>query len=100
MIKQGLFAEEIMYTFMHFIIKMAFLLFYLRFATKTFRKLVWVTIGLNSIMTLAILLLYCFQCLPLDAFFNPQNHPNVKCVDNNYLAFIPASFVSTFYANL
>jgi len=83
-----------MYTFMHFIIKMAFLLFYLRFATKTFRKLVWVTIGLNAVMSLAIILLYCFQCLPLDAFFNKANHPNVKCVKDTYLAFIPASFVS------
>lgn len=82
-----------MYTWMHFIIKVAFLLFYLRFATKLFRKLVYVTMGINVIFTLATILLYCFQCLPLDAFFHPERHPNVKCVSKSFLAYVPAAFV-------
>jgi hypothetical protein len=82
-----------MYSWMHFIIKMAFLLFYLRFATKRFRKLVYCTMAINIVFTLIILLLYCFQCMPLDAFFNPALHPNVKCVHNSVLAFVPAAFV-------
>ena len=80
---------------MHFIIKMAFLLFYLRFATKTFRKLVYCTMGINGLFTLITILIYCFQCKPLDAFFHPLNHPGVKCIDNSVLAFVPAAFVSS-----
>ncbi|KAH6696489.1 hypothetical protein DL95DRAFT_507359 [Leptodontidium sp. 2 PMI_412] len=88
----ALFAEEIMYSWMHFIIKTAFLLFYLRFAINTFRKLAYATMGINLVFTLATILLYCFQCRPLDAFFNPLNHPDVKCIDNSVLAFVPAAF--------
>ncbi|RDW71711.1 hypothetical protein BP5796_07745 [Coleophoma crateriformis] len=87
----ALFAEEIYYVWMHFIIKMAFLLFYLRFATKTFRKLVYCTIGLNVVFTLIQWLLYCLQCFPLDAFFHKANHPGAKCLSNKILAFVPAA---------
>ncbi|PVH67799.1 hypothetical protein DL98DRAFT_637048 [Cadophora sp. DSE1049] len=88
----ALFAEEIMYSWMHFIIKTAFLLFYLRFAIKTFRKLTYAAMGINIVFTLTTILIYCFQCRPLDAFFNPLNHPDVKCIDNSVLAFVPAAF--------
>src|SRR6266487_2807371 len=77
---------------MHWIIKTAFLLFYLRFATKIFRTLVFCTMGLNTIFTLIIWLMYCFQCMPLDAFFNRAAHPTTKCLDNSILAFVPAAF--------
>jgi hypothetical protein len=77
---------------MHWVIKTAFLLFYLRFATKIFRTLVYCTVGLNTILTLIIWLMYCFQCMPLDAFFNPAAHPTTKCLDNSILAFVPAAF--------
>lgn len=82
---------------MHFIVKMAFLLFYLRFATKTFRTLVYVTMGINFIFTLITMLIYGLQCLPLDAFFHPMLHPDVKCLNKNTQAFVPASFVSTLH---
>lgn len=78
---------------MHFIIKMAFLLFYLRFATRIFRKLVYYTMALNVAFTLLQWFLYCFQCTPLDAFFHKAAYPTVKCLDNKILAFLPAALV-------
>lgn len=92
---QGLFIEEIYYVWMHWIIKMAFLLFYLRFATKLFRSLVYCTIGLNTLFTIIQWFIYCLQCIPLDTFFHPEAHPNVKCFDNSILAFVPAALVSS-----
>lgn len=88
-----------MYTWMHFIIKMAFLLFYLRFAAKSFRKMVYITMGINCLFTLIIMLIYCLQCIPLDAFFQPAEHPDVKCLNKNTLAFPPAAFVRTFLSS-
>ncbi|KAL3427511.1 integral membrane family protein [Phlyctema vagabunda] len=87
----ALFVEELYYVWMHCIIKMAFLLFYLRFATKSFRKLVYCTIAVNVIFTVLQWLLYCFQCVPLKAFFDAASYPNVKCLDNKILAFLPAA---------
>ncbi|KAJ5040863.1 uncharacterized protein L3040_005422 [Drepanopeziza brunnea f. sp. 'multigermtubi'] len=86
-----LFVEEIYYVLMHFIIKMTFLLFYLRFATKGFRTLVHYSIALNCIFAVVQWLLYCLQCIPLDAYFHHNDHPTVKCLENSVLAFVPAS---------
>ena len=92
---QALFAEEIYYIWMHWVIKMAFLLFYLRFATtRTFRCLVYGTMGLNTIFSIITWLLYVLQCMPLDAIFHPAAHPTAKCVDRAVLAFAPTGFVS------
>lgn len=78
---------------MHWVVKTAFLLFYLRFAVKGFRLLVFCTMGLNTLFTVITWLVYCFQCIPLDAFFNKAAYPEVKCLDNSILAFVPAAFV-------
>ena len=92
---QALFAEEIYYIWMHWVIKMAFLLFYLRFATtRTFRYLVYSTMGLNTIFSTITWTLYVLQCMPLDALFHPAAHPTAKCVDRAVLAFVPTGFVS------
>ncbi|OAP58738.1 hypothetical protein AYL99_07828 [Fonsecaea erecta] len=62
---QVLFAEEIYYIWMHFWIKICFLLFYLRLAKeRTYRMLVFDTIGLTGVITLTIRLIYCLQCDP------------------------------------
>lgn len=91
---QALFVEEIYYIWMHWIIKMAFLLFYLRFATRLFKTLVYCTMGLNMLFTIIIWLIGFLQCIPLDALFHPAAHPTVKCLDNSVLAYVPAAFVS------
>lgn len=80
---------------MHWIIKMAFLLFYLRFVnTKLFRTLVYCTMALNTLTVLTTWSIYCLQCIPLDAYFHPAAHPTVKCLDKSILAFVPAALVS------
>jgi hypothetical protein len=92
---QALFAEEIYYIWMHWVIKMAFLLFYLRFATtRTFRYLVYGTMGLNNIFSIITWLLYVLQCMPIDAIFHPAAHPTAKCINRAVLAFVPTGFVS------
>ncbi len=79
---------------MHWIIKMAFLLFYLRFANaKTFRSLIYGTMALNTVFAIITWLIYTFQCVPLDAYFHPAAHPTVRCLDRSVLAFVPAAFV-------
>jgi hypothetical protein len=80
---------------MHWVIKMAFLLFYLRFAnTRLFRNLVYCTMALNTLTAVTTWTIYCLQCMPLDAYFHPEAHPTVKCLDKSVLAFVPAAFVS------
>jgi hypothetical protein len=92
---QALFVEEIYYIWMHWVIKTAFLLFYLRFAnTRVFTTLVYCTMGLNTLFAIITWLLYCLQCVPLDAYFHPAAHPTVKCLNRSILAFVPAAFVS------
>jgi hypothetical protein len=94
---QALFAEEIYYIWMHWVIKTAFLLFYLRFATsRTFRYLVYGTMGLNTIFSIITWILYVLQCMPLDALFHPAAHPGAKCINRAVLAFVPTGFVSLF----
>jgi hypothetical protein len=90
-----LFAEEIYYIFMHFIIKQCFLFFYLRLSpVQTFVRFVYGTMVINALAAVGIWLLYCLQCFPLDAFMHPALHPNAKCVEVLITYFVPASIVS------
>ena len=80
---------------MHWVIKMTFLLFYLRLAhTNTFKWLTYGTMGLNTVFTLIIWLIYVLQCVPLDAYFHPQAHPDVICLPTKVLYYVPAALVS------
>ena len=77
---------------MHWIVKMAFLLFYLRIAhTKIFTWSIYATIATNCVFTVIIWMIYCFQCIPLDAYFNKAAHPTVQCLPNKVLYFVPAA---------
>ncbi|OQU95024.1 hypothetical protein CLAIMM_01293 [Cladophialophora immunda] len=87
-----LFAEEIYYIWMHFWIKLCFLLFYLRLAKeRRFRMLVFGTIGLTATITLTIWLIYCLQCNPLQAFWYPTQFPTAKCLPSKVTYFVPGS---------
>ncbi|KIW88831.1 uncharacterized protein Z519_10315 [Cladophialophora bantiana CBS 173.52] len=87
-----LFAEEIYYIWMHFWIKICFLLFYLRLASaRTFRMLVYCTIGLTAAITVTIWLIYCLQCKPLQAFWYPTLYPTAKCLPSKVTYFVPGS---------
>ncbi|KAL1962759.1 hypothetical protein VTN77DRAFT_9213 [Rasamsonia byssochlamydoides] len=88
-----LFAEEIYYIWMHFIIKTTFLLFYLRLAHKPlFTYSVYATMALNGVLTLTIWLIYCFQCTPHAAFFNPAAYPDATCLPKSITYYLVASF--------
>ena len=80
---------------MHWIIKMTFLLFYLRLAhNNTFKYVIWGTMGLNTIFTITIWFIYCLQCIPLDAYFHKAAHPDVTCLSTKVLYYVPAALVS------
>lgn len=79
---------------MHLIIKHAFLQFYLRLANKTsFTYSVYATMALNVAVAVAIWLLYCLQCRPLPAFWNPTMYPDADCLKTAVTYYVPASLV-------
>lgn len=81
--------------FTHCVIKMAFLLFYLRLSRETtFRRWVFTAMALNAMFTLTNWLIACLQCIPLDAFFHPAAHPETKCISHFVTFFVPALLVS------
>ncbi|KAL4901992.1 hypothetical protein BDW74DRAFT_181149 [Aspergillus multicolor] len=88
-----LFAEEIQYIWMQFIIKHAFLQFYLRLANRpSFTYSVYVTMVLNAVIAVALWLLYCLQCRPLAAFWNAAAYPGAKCLDTPVTYYVPVAF--------
>ncbi|OJD30039.1 uncharacterized protein BKCO1_6700011 [Diplodia corticola] len=96
MLRQGLFVIEIYYVWMHFHLKLGFLLFYLRLShLKSFRIVVYVTMACNGLLTVGIWLLYFLQCTPLEAFWNPMKYPKTHCLDTSITYFVPYSFVSS-----
>ncbi|POS73775.1 hypothetical protein DHEL01_v207828 [Diaporthe helianthi] len=46
--------------------------------------------GLNSLCVLINWLLAVLQCIPLDAYFHPADHPNAKCIDKTLLLLGPS----------
>ncbi|KAL3483921.1 hypothetical protein BJX62DRAFT_230654 [Aspergillus germanicus] len=87
-----LFAEEILYIWMQFVIKIAFLVFYLRLASKTsYIYSVYATMVLNLLIAVALWLLYCLQCRPLPAFWNSAAYPDATCLDTSVTYYVPVS---------
>ena len=93
---QMLFAEEILYIWMQFAIKQAFLLFYLRLTKQTFFIYsVYATMALNIAIAVALWLVYCLQCQPLAAFWNKMAYPDAKCLDTAITYYVPVALVSS-----
>lgn len=89
---KGLLAEEFIYVFMQFAIKMCFLLFFFRLSkNKVFRASLWATIVFHSVSTVGIWLLYGLQCMPLEAFYDAAKHPTVQCISPNVAYWVPYS---------
>ncbi|KAL5340157.1 hypothetical protein BJX70DRAFT_396930 [Aspergillus crustosus] len=87
-----LFAEEILYIWMQFIIKQGFLMFYLRLANKpSFTYSVYATMVLNFLIAVALWLLYCLQCRPLPAFWNAAAYPDADCLDSSVTYYVPVA---------
>ncbi|KAL4960092.1 uncharacterized protein BDV14DRAFT_193225 [Aspergillus stella-maris] len=87
-----LFAEEILYIWMQFIIKHGFLQIYLRLANKTsFLYSIYATMALNLAIAIALCLLYCLQCRPLPAFWNLVDYPGAICLKTSVTYYVPVS---------
>lgn len=79
---------------MQFVIKHAFLQFYMRLANKaSFTYSVYATMGLNAGIAVGLWLLYCLQCRPLAAFWNAEAYPDASCLDTEVTYYVPVSFV-------
>ncbi|KAF2493711.1 hypothetical protein BU16DRAFT_562676 [Lophium mytilinum] len=90
-ITKWLFVEEVYYYFTHWVIKQAFLLFYLRLSQRpNFQRMVWVTMALNTAFLVINWLLAFLQCTPFDAIFHPENHPEAHCMNSLVLLIIPS----------
>lgn len=78
----------------HWTIKMTFLIFYLRLSPNNiFRVTCFATMGLNTAFMVVNWLLALLQCIPLDAYFHPANHPDAKCISKGVLLLGPSILV-------
>lgn len=93
-ILKTLFAEEIVYFFVHWVVKQTFLFFYLRLSKeKIFRHLIFATMVLNFLVLVVNWLLAFFQCIPFGAILHPQNFPDAVCINSIVLFLVPAILV-------
>lgn len=82
--------------FVHWTIKQAFLLFYLRLSPRRgFQIAVYSVMGLNTAFTIVNWSLAFLQCRPLDALFHPKNHPNAQCLPQLVVMMVPTALVGT-----
>jgi hypothetical protein len=90
-IVKWLFIEEVVYYSVHWVIKSAFLLFYLRLSpSKTFRTAVYVGGVLNFAILIINIMLACFQCIPFDEILHPGTHPDAICISTLVLLIGPS----------
>ncbi|KAF2130545.1 hypothetical protein P153DRAFT_220463 [Dothidotthia symphoricarpi CBS 119687] len=86
-----LFVEEVYYYFVHWVIKSAFLFFYLRLSPKkTFRMFVFIGMATNMAIFIANTLIAVLQCTPFDEIFHPGTHPDAKCLHKIILLIVPS----------
>ncbi|KAF3763700.1 hypothetical protein M406DRAFT_332162 [Cryphonectria parasitica EP155] len=85
-----IFSEEIVVYTLHFVIKITFLLFFLRIWTSSgSRKFVFVGLAVNGSIFLSNILLTCLQCNSFQAIFDPASAPNAVCLDQLTVLIIP-----------
>ena len=83
-----------MYLFLHFWIKMSFLLFFLRLSPdRGFRIAVFCVIAANVIVTVGTWVLYSLQCQPIEAYWYPERYPDIKCLSFGLSLWLPATSV-------
>ncbi|KAL1610527.1 hypothetical protein SLS60_002196 [Paraconiothyrium brasiliense] len=88
-----LYILAIYYSTMHFLIKNAFLTYYLRLSiNRGFRLWVGLGFGLNIGLLLINLLLIVFQCVPVAAAFNPlMRLAGAECMNRYYVLMAPST---------
>ncbi|KAL6150343.1 hypothetical protein ACJQWK_00607 [Exserohilum turcicum] len=112
-ITKWLFIEEIVYYCVHWVIKSAFLLFYMRLSPKRgFRMAIHIAGGFNTaILIINVYVLYCialdqasrltcttsflacFQCVPFEAILKPGSIPGAKCIPTMAVLLVPSILV-------
>ncbi|KNG46212.1 integral membrane protein [Stemphylium lycopersici] len=75
---QWMFIEEVLYYSVHWVIKSAFLWFYLRVSRD------------HKIMRYAVVLTF-LQCIPFDEILHPGTHPDAKCINKLILLIAPCA---------
>ncbi|KAJ6208049.1 hypothetical protein PSV09DRAFT_1154818 [Bipolaris maydis] len=90
-ITKWLFIEEVLYYSVHWVIKLAFLVFYLRLSpdSDTFRYAVYFGVGFNTLVWITSVLVACFQCMPFDEIFHPGTHSDAQCINKMILLLGP-----------
>lgn len=81
---------------MHFLIKSAFLAFYLRLSpNRTFRLWVGVGFGLVYGSLLIGILILVFQCVPVASALKLADRLKSQCMNREFILYAPAATVST-----
>ncbi|PWY68598.1 hypothetical protein BO70DRAFT_400227 [Aspergillus heteromorphus CBS 117.55] len=84
------FIEDVIYMFVHWTLKQAILVSYLRLSPqRSFRNTVYGAMILNALFTIANWLLAFLQCRPLEAIFYPGEYPNAKCIGTYVVLMVP-----------
>lgn len=80
--------------FVHFTVKMAFLVFYLRLSPKkNFKFTVYATMTICTVFLIVEWLLAFLQARPLAAMFNQQAYPDAKYLSQYVVQMIPTALV-------
>lgn len=80
--------------FVHFTVKMAFLVFYLRLSPKkNFKSTVYATMAMCTVFLTVEWLLAFLQARPLAAMFNQQAYPDAKYLSQYVVQMIPTALV-------
>ncbi|EYE98765.1 uncharacterized protein EURHEDRAFT_373853 [Aspergillus ruber CBS 135680] len=91
-VTKWLFIEEIYWMFLHWVIKQAFLLFYLRLSPQRgFQIAVYITMGINTSFTIINCMLGFMQCRPMDAMIHPELYPNAQCLSQYVVMMVPTA---------
>jgi hypothetical protein len=92
-----LYILAVYYSTMHFLIKNAFLTYYLRLSIhRSFRLWVGLGFGLNIGLFLINLALIVFQCIPVAAAFTPLLRiKGAECMNRYYVLLAPSTLVQS-----
>lgn len=87
--------EEFYYLFEQLLIKMSFLLFYLRFLGDTdFCRIIYLTMALVCLQVSGTWIFYGLQCRPIQAYWFPAQYPDAVCFTTGIAYYAPTAAVS------
>lgn len=85
----------IYYSVMHFLIKNAFLTYYIRLSpNRKYRMWVGIGFGLNIGLLIINLLILIFQCMPVAAALSITGRLSAECMNQHFVLIAPAVVVS------